>query len=166
MTTHKPIKRSKELAPLSRDHHDALLLCWKIRNGIKKQIEPERIKAYVLYFFENDLEEHFMQEEKYLFSQLSDKDVMKEKVIEQHKNIRSIIQSLISNTKPSNELLVGFANELELHIRYEERELFNYLEQTIPNEKLNEIGIVLTGLHKEHCGIEWGDEFWSDDGKS
>jgi iron-sulfur cluster repair protein YtfE (RIC family) len=166
MNTPKPIKRSPELRHLSRDHHDGLLLCWKIRNGIKKQIEPERIRAYVLCFFENDLEQHFMQEEKYLFSHLSDTDVMKGKAIRQHENIRSIIQSLVSDTKLSNELLEAFANELELHIRYEERELFNYIEQTIPFEKLNEIGIVLNDLHKQHCGIEWEDEFWINEGKS
>jgi len=39
-----PIKRNEALKPLSRDHHHGLLLCWKIRQGIKLNIEPERIK--------------------------------------------------------------------------------------------------------------------------
>ena len=33
-----PIKRSEYLKPLSRDHHQGLLLCWKIRTGLKKGI--------------------------------------------------------------------------------------------------------------------------------
>lgn len=40
----KSIKRTKALQPLSRDHHHGLLLCWKIRQGIKLNVEPERIK--------------------------------------------------------------------------------------------------------------------------
>ena len=30
----KPLKRSKELAPLSREHHDGLLFAWKIKQGL------------------------------------------------------------------------------------------------------------------------------------
>ena len=55
----KPIKRRKELVPLSRDHHNGLLLCWKIRTGIRTEIDYTRISQYVLYFFEHDLKEHF-----------------------------------------------------------------------------------------------------------
>ena len=43
-----PIKRSEFLKPISREHHHGLLLCWKIRAGLKKGIEPERIKLYQL----------------------------------------------------------------------------------------------------------------------
>jgi len=39
MEPKKPIKRDKVLQPLSHDHHQGLLLCWKIRTGIKKGIE-------------------------------------------------------------------------------------------------------------------------------
>jgi len=37
MTT--PIKRHNSLQPLSRDHHDGLLLKWKINKGISKGVE-------------------------------------------------------------------------------------------------------------------------------
>ena len=44
MTT-KPLKRHAGLVELSRDHHHGLLLSWKIRQGLKKEIEPEAGKA-------------------------------------------------------------------------------------------------------------------------
>ncbi len=36
---------------LSRDHPHGFLLSWKIRQGVKKEIEPERIKRYAGHFF-------------------------------------------------------------------------------------------------------------------
>ena len=35
----KPIKRHKAIQPLSREHHQGLLLCWKIGKGFEKGIE-------------------------------------------------------------------------------------------------------------------------------
>jgi iron-sulfur cluster repair protein YtfE (RIC family) len=62
-----PIKRSKELTPLSGDHHDGLLLCWKINTGMAKKVETERIVSYVLFFYDTYLKKHFQLEEQYLF---------------------------------------------------------------------------------------------------
>ena len=47
----KPIKRNKSIQSISREHHHGLLLCWKIRQGMKKNIEPQRIKVYVDWFY-------------------------------------------------------------------------------------------------------------------
>lgn len=43
----KPIKRHTALKPLSREHHHGLLLSWKIREGLKRNIEIPRIKKYI-----------------------------------------------------------------------------------------------------------------------
>jgi len=45
-----PIKRSIALQPLSREHHHGLLLCWKIRTGLKKGIDIDRIKNIQIGF--------------------------------------------------------------------------------------------------------------------
>ncbi len=45
-----PIKRSEFLIQLSRDHHFTLLFCWKIKEGLKKDI-PLILKDYVLFFW-------------------------------------------------------------------------------------------------------------------
>jgi hypothetical protein len=65
--TDKPIKRSEFLKPLSREHHRGLLFCWKIRAGIKKNVEVSRIKKYADWFYQNYLVPHFEVEEKYVF---------------------------------------------------------------------------------------------------
>ena len=63
----QPLKRHTSIVPLSKDHHHALLLCWKITQGLKKNIDVTRIKTYVDWFWENHVLLHFKIEEKYLF---------------------------------------------------------------------------------------------------
>ncbi len=47
METKKPQKRHIALQPLSREHHQGLLLSWKIRKGLSRKIEFDRIQNYV-----------------------------------------------------------------------------------------------------------------------
>src|SRR5690606_3210653 len=62
---HTPIKRHKALQGVSREHHHGLLLCWKIRTGLAKNISPDRIKTYVDWFFDVYLRPHFELEENH-----------------------------------------------------------------------------------------------------
>ena len=66
ITEYKPIKRSKELAPLSREHHEGLLFAWKIKQGLKNETETKLIAEYVQWFWKNHLQEHFTEEEQIL----------------------------------------------------------------------------------------------------
>lgn len=50
-----PIKCNEFLKPLSREHHHALLLCWKIKTGISKGVSSKRIKTYADLFYKTDL---------------------------------------------------------------------------------------------------------------
>ena len=62
--TTTPIKRSQALIQFSWEHHFGLLLVWKTWQGLKENIEPNRISDYAIFIFENKLSEHFEQEEK------------------------------------------------------------------------------------------------------
>jgi hypothetical protein len=42
-----PIKRTSSLISYSKEHHFGLLLVWKIRQGIKREIITERIANYI-----------------------------------------------------------------------------------------------------------------------
>jgi iron-sulfur cluster repair protein YtfE (RIC family) len=154
MAENKPIKRSKELILLSRDHHHGLLLCWKIRQGLEKKISVERIAAYVTYFFQADLKPHFEQEENHVFSLLPDNDPMKIEALAQHDILNGMVKKL-----DSEALLKDIADELDHHIRFEERELFNYIEKNADAILLAQAGAVLEQEHKSVCD-DWKDEFW------
>lgn len=59
MDNAKPLKRSGHLKPLSRGHHHGLLLCWKIREGFKRNVDPERIERYANWCWYAHLASHF-----------------------------------------------------------------------------------------------------------
>ena len=154
----KPIKRHESIVQFSREHHFGLLLIWKIRQGLKANIEPKRIYDYVLFFFDEDLKAHFAEEERVLFPKLNDGDALKQQALSEHTKI----YQLIADVKGNNfypELLPMFADTLEKHIRFEERILFNYLQNKLSEDEL----VALANEHpvrETNVDVNWDDHFW------
>jgi len=149
----KPIKRSRQLTPWSKDHHEGLSLTWKIRQGLKNGTEKKRIIDYVKWFWVNHLEEHFREEEELLESYLHG-HAMIGRMFNEHKDIRALVDTDLENA----EELEKFAALLHDHIRFEERELFGLAESLIPAEGLDQIESEINKGPNE-CDA-WQDEFW------
>lgn len=133
--TDKPIKRSEFLKPLSREHHHGLLFCWKIRAGIKKNVEVSRIKKYADWFYQNYLVPHFEVEEKHVFPILGNKNELIKKAILEHGRLKQLFESTTEFQKN-----IGFIEEeLEAHIRFEERILFGEIQKFATAEQLQSI---------------------------
>ncbi len=154
--TNKPLKRHPGLVELSRDHHHGLLLSWKIRQGLKKSIEPERIKRYADHFFENHLASHFQEEESFVFGLLGNEHPLITAALEQHENLRR----LFSKNTDLPATLPAIADALEAHIRFEERELFQEMQRTVSEEKLNALTGKLQTLDAKANPDHWQDRFW------
>lgn len=135
---HKPIKRDKALVSLSKDHHFSLLLVWKIRQDIAANVDSKHISSYVLDFFRDDLYAHFKEEEEIVFSKLPGNDALRIQAEKEHKNICLLVESLQENDNDKG-LQNQFADLLELHVKFEERILFNHLQQTLKPEVLEKI---------------------------
>jgi hemerythrin-like domain-containing protein len=163
MEVKKPIKRNAAMVEFSKDHHFALLLVWKIRQGLRKTIEPARISSYVVHFFDTDLVHHFKDEEEVLFNKLSTNNPLRTQAETEHKNIKQVIDVLRKNTGDRN-LLKNFADALEKHIRFEERELFDHLEQNLSGDALAEM--MLSAKSRDHeSATAWKDVFWENKAK-
>lgn len=148
-----PIKRSKSLKPLSRDHHHGLLLCWKIRFGIKNNIQEDRIKKYADWFYENHLIPHFDLEEQHIFPILGVDNELTKKAISEHRRLKRLFES---NTEIEKNLSL-IEEELERHIRFEERILFNEIQRTATTQQLETIELIL----KEDSFVDnLIDPFW------
>ena len=156
----KPIKRHRAIAEFSRDHHYALLLVWKIREGLKRSVQAERISQYVLFFFETKLLPHFKGEEELLYCQIPSGHKLRIQAVAEHTVMYRMIDDLKGN-KQDSELLQKFAGILENHVRFEERQLFNYLQENIPESELSKIE---SGLKvREHVSeTGWADAFWEE----
>ena len=133
-----PIKRHQALVSFSRDHHFGLLLVWKIKQGLANAIDAERISNYVLYFFEKDLQQHFEEEEQILFPKLPVDNVLRRRAEKEHAMIYDMIGQL-RNDRTNEKLLLQFAETLKDHIRFEERELFAFLQHVLTDKELEMI---------------------------
>ncbi len=152
MEKKKPIKRHQALQPLSRQHHFGLLFSWKLRKGFSKNIETERLSKYAKWFFENEIKPHFSDEEKYVFPILEEGNELVERALEEHHRI----QFLFNDTIEPNKSLSHLEEELDAHIRFEERILFNEIQKTATEEQLKKIA----EIHRNEISAEYSDPFW------
>ena len=149
----KPIKRHHALQPLSRDHHRGLLLCWKIREGLKRNIEIDRIKAYTDWFWENHLQPHFEMEEQYIFPIMEESDPNVKQAIDEHVRLENLFRQDHDLTSALRQI----ETELADHIRFEERILFNEIQRTASESQWQTIEKMHTD--SSSCDI-WSDRFW------
>jgi len=152
----KPLKRSKELAPLSREHHDGLLFAWKIKQGLANGTPIETLCNYARWFWINHIKPHFRDEEKVLVKFLPQDNALVQQMFKEHAQIRDLIISL--DKEPDSNSLQLLAEVINNHIRFEERQLFGYAEENLSSEQLDEIYKALP--HELQCATEWKDEFW------
>jgi hemerythrin-like domain-containing protein len=152
----KPIKRSKQLTPLSKDHHDGLLFAWKIKRGLKNGTDIQLISEYVQWFWKNHLLEHFREEEQILAPHLPAENQLLQRMQDEHQEIEAMIH--INESIPDESMLDKLADAVHDHIRFEERELFPYAEKIIPLEQLDKIYEQLS-RGPAQCG-KWEREFW------
>ena len=153
MPVKKPIKRNENLKGISREHHHGLLLSWKIRAGFKKEVDPIRIKKYIDWFYTEHLLPHFQIEEKHVFPILGNEHELVKKALAEHRRLIRLFESeqnLVKNIHLIEE-------ELESHIRFEERVLFNEIQEVATEEQLEQVGIHHS---KEQFVDNIEDAFW------
>lgn len=152
----QPLKRSEYIVKLSRDHHASLLLCWKLRQGIKYHIAPERMACYVRYAWDHLFAAHFKEEEEILFAPVKDEAV--QKAIRDHRDIKAQADHIISHAQELKAAdFLKFADTVNDHVRYEERVLFPHLEKVLSEEQLQKISAALS---PEAIIDGYEDDFW------
>ncbi len=153
MEKKSPLKRHPALHHLSHDHHHGLLLSWKIRQGFKLGIKPNRIRVYCEWFWENYLQAHFEEEEKTIFTVLPEDNPLIKQAMSEHKRLRKLF-----STRENPEKTLGqIEEELEQHIRFEERILFPEIQKTATAEQLEAIA---AHGEREKFKENEADPFW------
>jgi iron-sulfur cluster repair protein YtfE (RIC family) len=139
------MKRHEALAPLSREHHGALILAQLIkRNAPEYKGLPTTISdkvVYALNFYKTELKTHFKKEELLLKKV---KDLHPEiaklsaEIVAEHEVLKGLFLSLKITFDPE-AVLNELGNELDAHIRKEERILFPLIQQHCSEEMLQKI---------------------------
>jgi len=151
----KPIKRSKELVQLSKDHHEGLLFGWKIKQGLRNGTDTKVISRFIQWFWDADLKEHFDKEEQVLAPHLPNENENVQRMFAEHEEIEALVQ--INAMIPDADIFLQLADKLNDHIRFEERILFPFAEKVIPQAELEELARELLVTKPKEV---WKEEFW------
>lgn len=153
----KPIKRSKQLAALSREHHDGLLFAWKLRQGLNNLTDMAILRRFCNWYFENHITPHFFQEEEILLKFLPSDHKLANQLMTEHNDIRDLLISI--DRAPDISIIRMLADFIDRHIRFEERVLFCYLEEKLSPQQLD---LIRTQLESQPvCSDEWKEVFWT-----
>jgi hemerythrin-like domain-containing protein len=147
------MKRHEALVHLSRDHHFGLLLVWKLKQGLAKEVSVERMAKYISVFYQHHLKPHFFEEEETIFKILGEEHLLIKEAISQHRTFEKMILAGFKNTNQIKK----FRELLELHIRKEEREIFPEIENAATDEQLEAL---MKLNHPELKEPEYNDIFW------
>lgn len=130
------MKRSDALAPLSRDHHQALEVALRLRRATESDLDAARTRFEE--FFEEHGRRHFEIEERLVLPAIEGDEQwerMNERVLAEHDDIRRRSRA-IDSVAAANEL----GELLHGHVRFEEREQFEFLEGRLDGDRLEALG--------------------------
>ena len=146
------MKRHKSLFPLSHEHQHGLALALKLKYpkgqlSSSNEAEISALKSELADKYENILRKHFRKEEQYLVPGFEENKLMKQ-MLGEHIKLEGLYNKIVSNSEgwkleQQRDMLNLFGELLDLHIRFEERELFPMIEKSLSEEQLEELGKML-----------------------
>ncbi|MFZ0773961.1 MAG: hemerythrin domain-containing protein [Candidatus Sulfotelmatobacter sp.] len=144
--------RDKSLIPLSHQHQRALALCARIDRA--QPIPDTDLQAWqeeIERLFEQEIGIHFLAEEQVVFPaarRFGELTSLVEELIADHGALRESF-SHAEARRMSGESLPAFAQQLSGHIRKEERQLFERMQQLTNAEELAALGMRLEAALKD-----------------
>ena len=133
------MKRDASLIPLSHQHHNGLALCVLTERDLREDTSPETVAKQakrIIDRFEVELVNHFAVEEEILFPACPSPLV--EELIAEHRQMEQLVEQL--RETPSLDLVRRFIEIIRGHIRREENELFQQVQNDLPRSTLDDLG--------------------------
>ncbi len=162
------MRRAPALIPLSHQHHNALALCVRIERSLSAQPrgrwpagDAEQWQAEIERLFANEIQYHFQAEEQVLFpaaKNVPELAPLVEELSREHLRLRELSARAGSRELDPAELL-RFSGLLAAHVRKEERQLFEALQNALAPEALKSLGneldawFVASGMPGAACDI-------------
>lgn len=140
------MKRHESLVPLSRFHRSVLFLALVAKKNAPAvkgyPTTPEGKRDYAISFYENRLKDHFRVEEEKLLPAVrgknGDLDKLTDEIISEHEGLKILFKELVNSQNLETDLdRLGVA--LEKHIRKEERQFFQLVQQTLTPRELDQL---------------------------
>ena len=138
--------RDKNLVPLSRQHQHALALCVRLDRALQAgEADAEAWSEEIRQLFAQEVATHFAAEEKVIFpaaAAFPNLRPLVEELLAEHVSLRSLFTRATTATLDVNSLR-SFVDQLSSHIRKEERQLFEGLQQLITADEFSCVGKAL-----------------------
>jgi iron-sulfur cluster repair protein YtfE (RIC family) len=147
------MKRDENLRGLSRQHYDDLLGCLLLKKGINKRTNTKTLKDFTLQFWSNELEPHMQKEEENLLPYLV-KHRFSSELINMLKADHELIRIIVERIRMDGEgfrLYEIFSNLVVQHIRYEERVVFQKMQEQLNERELERIGEIFSESRGSSC---------------
>ncbi|HMO32199.1 MAG TPA: hemerythrin domain-containing protein [Lacibacter sp.] len=155
------MNRNSNLHPLSHQHHNGLMAVLLLKKGVQKQANPALMQDFVLRLWEQELRRHFLAEELHLNPGVLETPGLQlhfDRMRQEHARIREFILQFREETADAR-VITAFYELLEAHIRFEEREFFEAIQDTVPPEVLERAGKQLEDLPAGSCDT-YPVRFW------
>lgn len=141
------MKRSEQLAPLSRDHHVALEVALRLRRADPSTV-ADAVAGFGTYWQEHGAA-HFEQEERAVLPLLPDDDAALQaaaaRVRDEHRELHELARTALADPTDVQEA-AALGELLHAHVRFEERELFPLIEDRLDPDALDRVGAALHDL--------------------
>ena len=138
--------RDKNLVPLSHQHQHALALCVRLDRALQAgEVDLPAWQAELQQIFESEISIHFAAEESELFpaaSRFPELRSLTEELIAEHAVLRDYF-ARASKQELDSKALQNFATSLSVHIRKEERMLFEAMQKAMSPGELAALGAKL-----------------------
>lgn len=138
--------RHKSMVPLSRQHQHALALCVRIdRASPIPESDANAWQMEIAQQFHAEIRIHFAAEEQCLFPaarEFAQLDSLVKELLCDHEKLREFFAKAEVQQLSGSEI-TEFARILSEHIRKEERQLFEHLQQLMSREALACLGLEL-----------------------
>jgi hemerythrin-like domain-containing protein len=144
--------RDKSLIPLSRQHQHALALCVRIDRA--SPIPGDDLPSWqqeLTREFEAEIKFHFAAEERVLFPaarRFKELAALADELQAEHVLLRKSFSEAEARRMTPSELS-AFAERLARHIRIEERQLFERMQELLKPEELATLGVQLEDALKD-----------------
>ncbi|MCA9289598.1 MAG: hypothetical protein KDA25_00625 [Phycisphaerales bacterium] len=138
---HPPIARHDALAPLSRDHYGGLVQARHlIRAADGDDVARRKAIAQFVDAWDREIAEHFRDEERLLGALMDEAD--RRRLLDEHARLSALAseaRTMRRHVDPDPSALRQLGEALEQHIRWEERHLFNRLQDRLGAARLAEL---------------------------
>lgn len=152
--------RDPALIPLSHQHQHGLALSVLIERGLKadsSDAKASELQKKLAGMVELELNHHFEIEEKVLFPKVRPalgSGGIVDDLITQHRELQGLADSLAEARGPNRiRLLKAFGELLSRHIRIEERQLFEEVQQKLSAEEMKTLGKEIDEKLQKLCPV-------------